>query len=59
MIIKLEILKSVSFANGANPVVSVCDLEADGAEMPFATALVETVQDFANNYQKPNQEDKR
>lgn len=45
MIIKLEILKSVSFA--------------DGAEMPFAKALVETVQDFVNNYQKPNQEDKR
>ena len=59
MIIKLEILKSVSFADGANPVVSVCELVADSAEMPFAKDLVETVQNFANNYQKPNQEDKR
>lgn len=58
MTIKLEILKSVSFAAGSSPVVTVCDMQADGAEMPFAKDLEETIQDFANNYQKSNKEGK-
>lgn len=35
MTIKLEITPGVSFSKDATPSVRICDVDADGGEMPF------------------------
>lgn len=52
MTIKLEITPSVSFSRAATPYVRICDVDADGGEMPFVNALVADIEEFAKEWQK-------
>lgn len=52
MEIKLEITPSVSFSKDATPSVRICDVDADGSEMPFVNALVADIEMFAKIWQK-------
>lgn len=52
MTIKLEITPGVSFSKDATPSVRICDVDADGGEMPFVNALVADIEAFAKDWQK-------
>lgn len=55
MMIRLEIMPSVSFSADAMPSVKVCDLDADGGELTFVNAIVANVEEFARNWAERNE----